>query len=608
MRDSCCPGVRVGERGRAMISLKRLKLLSLAVLVIGAGWLAVCEIRERGALASKQLAMAAREAIERGEHDLAMLLALEGLPAGKGQLLAMDSLQARFVLNEARLRFVKDEVLDNSGSETVHYEFPWRKNPYGQPWILKGREEWRDTSDLATVDVRGEIATSLDQDGNLVVIDLINQVELISYALPDPTEGVVQISGDGSRIAILTESRTDLLVLPDSTGESGQNSVVQTMHIEHDDYYFYEVAFVDEATIVLFEDCYDEYYVWDLKNGTLTETLFDTEEFVYCGNEQTVLFFADSEGGDNADLLVLDLASGGRLKLEEPEEDWFLFNDDLSITLHGEWIIARNEGDYGDPKLAVWNGRSGELVVFQSLAAKTELLWFGKDGYLGYMPGSTMLIVGTVSINEPPNFHEIDGGLSSLLHVNTDGSQVVFSRRDHTIVLFDLHSKQVLQEFKGHRDVVHGVLIGNQEDILVSSSADGDARVWDVSSGDLVHILKGHENALGTVLSYDTESDGFREYIVDYLQDAPWETRQTGDGNLLLAEPAALGIEIWDVSHDDGMITSACSSLTENRRSLTAPEYARYGLKPREEGPCDRHGPFSPEFWRGKAKNLGFLQ
>ncbi len=592
-----------------MISWKRLKLLGLAALLLGAGWIAVDEIQDRGALASKQLAMAAREAIERGEHDLAMLLALEGVPAGKGQFLHMDSLQARFVLNEARLK-----ISSSGGSQTLPKvkvaEGPlWKTDTYDQPWILKGREHWRDHSDFSKVDASGEIATSLDQDGNLILLYLPSFEQLTSLSLFDQTEGSVQFSSDGRSVIVFLDSRTELVYNLGADRKLEGNADIARSSIHHDSYFFNKAAFVDERTIVLFEECFDEFHIWDLESNTLETKTFHDKELIHCSENQRVLIRSDGVEDDETDVFVYNLASRESLRLEEPEEDWFLFHDELIFSMYGRWIVVRSETPIVDSgNLVVWSRESGKLVANLRLAEMTELLFFGSDGYVAYEPKSTNLVVGKFSSNEQPENRKIESGLKSVLYVNQTGSHIIFSRSDHSLVHFDLERNEVLQEFVGHSDTIHAAVVGEEKDVLITSSADGTARVWDLLSGEMIHTLDGHENARGSVLMYDIETDGFREYIIEYLQDSPWRIRWLGDGTILLGEPAALGVEVWDISHDNEMIAEACASLPQGRRNLTPEENSRYGFRPRKKGPCERLGPLSPDFWREKAESPGFLQ
>jgi eukaryotic-like serine/threonine-protein kinase len=47
---------------------------------------------------------------------------------------------------------------------------------------------------------------------------------------------------------------------------------------------------------------------------------------------------------------------------------------------------------------------------------------------------------------------------------------------------------------EGHTDKVNNLVLSPDGDLALSTSDDNTARIWEVESGRVVHVLKGHKN------------------------------------------------------------------------------------------------------------------
>ena len=63
---------------------------------------------------------------------------------------------------------------------------------------------------------------------------------------------------------------------------------------------------------------------------------------------------------------------------------------------------------------------------------------------------------------------------------------------DRTLRVWDLESGQAVHTLNGHTDAVTAVAITPDGCHAVSASGDRTLRVWDLKSGQMVHPLKGH--------------------------------------------------------------------------------------------------------------------
>lgn len=829
-----------------MISLKRLKLLSLAVLVLGAGWLAVSEIRERGALASKQLAMAARAAIGRGEHDLAMLLALEGVPAGKGQLFHMDSLQARFALNEARQKnglvglFVDVGEVTGFGPFGPAKPFQQRRTSLDGKLRLVPRceGEYRCVVDIVITEtnairasIRGhsrmpEVATFSKTDEYIITASDVGREGDLSrryyrYALeyegkPGNSSSISEdgdmypeyflLSPDGESAYMVQQGSEALyvwdlgsdfpvtqaefhaspivgffprygreeLVLVDKSGlvsvwplnadrlpmyqakpiRKYQVNIgeVVSVKITSDDKILKLVSSNGNAALVNLGDGYPPLGLanWDDRGyieleGFVTPDghvaaklaspnrleVFDVEERLVLGSvtfdpKNRPEFFLAPNGQYLAELThdskkrglrtlkiwqIEGIAvPGGSLKPifehRHQNEDtfygeaifdrsgklWF-FSDDRKETILLRWDPGANSvvnvqmpdtryipemmeigivGDWGSKgdaesgreKPGYFSFATEELILFSqpvnpesgtvvtwsdldepvlardgqvlharagdSSGSTREFFWSTRDGkFLGSFPVDTyedvlvvseagrvvvapeneseVIFVGDLASGSMERWNLSDFATGTEVHIGASGDYIVISKDGLTATIIDVERMAVIGRVPSLPSKATGFSVNMRKGYFAATSEDGELRVWSLASGDLLATLSGHGKGREDGHLVDGWWDHHFSGPWQLTPASPWYPEFLEGGHSILARSGAYGAEIWDFSHDDEMIFNTCASLPENRRSLTTEEYARYGITPRETGPCERHGPLSPDFWREKVENLGFL-
>ena len=78
-------------------------------------------------------------------------------------------------------------------------------------------------------------------------------------------------------------------------------------------------------------------------------------------------------------------------------------------------------------------------------------------------------------------------GVSRVRFAHAPGTVVCATRNDwdNSLRYWSLHDNRYLRYFKGHRAEVVGLCVSPKDDFLLSSSADGTCRLWDVRSGTL---------------------------------------------------------------------------------------------------------------------------
>lgn len=808
-----------------MISLKRLKLLAAAMLVIGTGWLAVGEIRERGALVSKQLAMAAKAAMERGEHDLAMLLALEGLPAGKGQVLAMDSQQARFALEDARelnrlagiypkgenpyaghpnirplpawsevrrnpgrteklqihrdlsgetfvhlvniatneviqilgpfadgvnlasfspngefillglgarssvsfrlavyhipsnemrpnirqqerlspdlfafsddgktiflvdtLRndiiawnLLKDEeVMRLRGHEekivslqtrpgwctlmsasqdntirlwpacdhkamnkefeilrTDHEELVEARFTYfgysiqsidwtGESKVWKtfggllgpsearGRRDWKDGDDFAQVGPEAALATGLGYDGYLDVMIFSTFHTIARLNIGENASGFARFSPSGRRILTLANGSLKVWqIIGEKEVVTEYKIDVPLATISTRDAEELQASFIDENRIFVGPNN-NEFGVWNIEenNFNITEMSGNTQ-ILSSHPSGKLLGYTNPvkgvEARENAKYQVLDLAVDKMVYLEGVKGEGvseFWFSDD------GQFLVGRGDKrETSHPTTVFWDVKSGQnLGGYSKRLPRDQII--DTTGFVAFVDRETReLWAGNVR-KQGLSRRDIDEEELSVALAVFDRKHVLISRDDDVLVLADLSSGQTMQRFFGHSDTVHSAVLTQGGSLMLTTSADGDLRVWDVKTGEPLHIYHGHQNARGGRVWYDMpfeQGEGISGLFADYVQNGVWSVRMAPDDLTLIVGPSALGFEVWRLPLHRYEVGSACVDLPANRNRLTSEEYARYGIEARSQGPCDRHGPLSPEFWGEKAEGFGLL-
>ena len=73
---------------------------------------------------------------------------------------------------------------------------------------------------------------------------------------------------------------------------------------------------------------------------------------------------------------------------------------------------------------------------------------------------------------------------------------IVTSSSDRTLKVWEASSGQLLHTLKGHRYPAGACAVSLQDDFMISASIDCTVKVWDPAEGKLKHTLKGHDNTV----------------------------------------------------------------------------------------------------------------
>ena len=136
---------------------------------------------------------------------------------------------------------------------------------------------------------------------------------------------------------------------------------------------------------------------------------------------------------------------------------------------------------------------------------------------------------------------------------NHDGTLIVSSSSDSTIVIWNAVTAKEIFRFKGHKGEVRYAAFSNDNSLIASASNDRTIRIWDVRSAQVVRILEGHDDW--------TNSANFspdRKYVVSSSHDKTarvWNVEKGECVDTLIGHAEA----VWyaEYSHDGKYIVTA---------------------------------------------------
>ncbi|MCS7052505.1 MAG: serine/threonine protein kinase, partial [Ignavibacterium sp.] len=133
------------------------------------------------------------------------------------------------------------------------------------------------------------------------------------------------------------------------------------------------------------------------------------------------------------------------------------------------------------------------------------------------------------------------------------------------IKLWDVSSGQLIRTLEGHNDIVYSVSFSPDGKILASGSADNTIKLWDINSGQLIITLEGHNGSVNSVtFSPDGKilASGSRDKTIK-LWDINsgqlirtleghnrfvWSVSFSPDGKILASGSFDNTIKLWDIN------------------------------------------------------------
>ncbi|KAK6539216.1 hypothetical protein TWF694_009457 [Orbilia ellipsospora] len=321
-----------------------------------------------------------------------------------------------------------------------------------------------------------------------------------------------------------------------STDESSWGETMQTLEGSSDD--IVDLAFSPDGKL-LASVCGVSITIWDTVSGSLIQRFPGNGKFINC------IAFSPNDGW---------LASGSS------DGDIKIWN-----TVSGALIQTFETNTSGSSCLTYSN--CGEILVVGSLDDSIQF-WNPKTGLLMHT------IEGIV--------HQAEFAVFS-----SDGNQLA-AAGDTTINIWDVRSKTLIRTLEGHSKWVSGAVFSHNGKGLVSTSSDCTLRLWDLSTGKLLHtnvrgeelyIIKVSPNgkllAIGTYSGFIELRDAYSGELLHTLKghhDWVKSLSFSPDGNTLASGSCDRTIRIWDVASHYRSCSPEATDLNLNWGSTATSE------------------------------------
>uniref|UniRef100_A0A8C1QK85 Pre-mRNA-processing factor 19 n=1 Tax=Cyprinus carpio TaxID=7962 RepID=A0A8C1QK85_CYPCA len=142
-------------------------------------------------------------------------------------------------------------------------------------------------------------------------------------------------------------------------------------------------------------------------------------------------------------------------------------------------------------------------------------------------------------------------GIISLDLCPTDTNKVLTGGADKNVVVFDRREEQIVATLKGHTKKVSSVIYHPAQSVVFSASPDSTIRVWSVTGGNCVQVIRAHEASV-TGLSLHATGD----YLLSSSEDQYWAFSDIQTGRVLTKvtdETAGCALTCAQF-HPDGLI------------------------------------------------------
>ncbi|PRQ46884.1 putative transcription factor WD40-like family [Rosa chinensis] len=83
---------------------------------------------------------------------------------------------------------------------------------------------------------------------------------------------------------------------------------------------------------------------------------------------------------------------------------------------------------------------------------------------------------------------------NNALAVDNQGGSIFSAAGDSCVYCWDVETGQVKMVFKGHSDYLHSIVARNSTNQIITGSEDGTARIWDCKSGKSVQVIEPLKN------------------------------------------------------------------------------------------------------------------
>lgn len=167
-----------------------------------------------------------------------------------------------------------------------------------------------------------------------------------------------------------------------------------------------------------------------------------------------------------------------------------------------------------------------------------------------------------------------------------DGRMLAAAGESKIVRVFDVSTRSLLREFKGHEAAVRAISFGLSQTRLTTAGHDSTVRLWDVSTGDQTECITAHSDYIRclvdpivedglwgtgsydhTVKLWDTRSSATPTFTLNH--GAPVEDALMLPGGSLVVTAGGNYLKVWDVVGGGSCIRT----VSNHQKTITAIQY-----------------------------------
>jgi WD40 repeat protein/DNA-binding SARP family transcriptional activator len=218
---------------------------------------------------------------------------------------------------------------------------------------------------------------------------------------------------------------------------------------------------------------------------------------------------------------------------------WNVTSGEPSVVLHGHCGVVTAVAFVGSTSLLVSGGADGTLRVWDTRDGRCQKVIDGfESGVRTLAVDPAGALIAACDNTSLARLWRIAGGccVTTLAHPDVvqcvafspDGQRLLTGCRDSIARVWDIATGEVIGMLKGHHEHIWSASWSPNGRLIATGSHDTTIRLWDAGSGELLQVLRGH---IRTVNGLDWSPDGM--FLVSAGHDETVRVWSVGSGDEL---------------------------------------------------------------------------